>query len=134
MKPDPPVRCIFKKWKPYTPVLFVELECVQNVLWWQPLQWSQTAERGRRGAFSKGKKEITAKLNMLGTVDVSLNEIIMWNRTWCGFSWRRPTKTVSLVKIVIFLPLHSQPCSLFKYWIAIFLLERHFCDLISFEF
>ena len=33
------------------------------------------AERGRGEAFSKGKKEITAKLNMLGTVGGSLNEI-----------------------------------------------------------
>ena len=33
------------------------------------------AERGRGEAFSKGKKKITAKLNLLGTVDVSLNEI-----------------------------------------------------------
>ena len=32
-------------------------------------------ERGRREAFSKAKKEITTKLNMLGTADVSLNEI-----------------------------------------------------------
>ena len=32
-------------------------------------------ERGRREAFSKGQKEITAKLNMLVTVDVSLSEI-----------------------------------------------------------
>ena len=46
-----------------------------QLLWWQPLQWSQTTERGRREAFSNGKKEIIAKLNMLGTVDVSLNEI-----------------------------------------------------------
>ena len=33
------------------------------------------AERGRGEAFSKGKKEITVKLNMLGTVGASLNEI-----------------------------------------------------------
>ena len=32
-------------------------------------------ERGRREAFSKGQKEITAKLNMLVTVDVFLCEI-----------------------------------------------------------
>ena len=71
------------------------------------------AERGRREAFSKAMKEITVKLNMLGTVDVSLNEI-------CEIEHGvdlvdGPTKTVSLVKTVIFLSLHSRPCSLFKY-------------------
>ena len=69
------------------------------------------AERGRGEAFSKGKKEITVKLNMLGTVGASLNEI-------CEIEHGVDLvdgETVSLVKIVIFLPLHSQPCSLFKY-------------------
>ena len=61
-----------------------------------------------------GKEGITAKLNMLGTVDVSLNEI-------CEIVWIRlmETKTVSLDKIAIFLPFPSEPYSLFKHWFAI---------------
>ena len=136
MKPDPPVRCTFKKWRPHTPVLFVELECVQNlaskdIIHYRTFTLMTTITmvpdgwKREGGGLFKGEEGDHCEIKHVRD-RWCVFKWNMWNKTWRGFSWWRPTKTVSLVKIVIFLPLHSQPCSLFKYWIAIFLLERHF--------
>ena len=134
MKPDSPVRCTFKKTTHTCAVCEVRMcpePCFQRHHTLQDFYFGDNHYNGPRwlkeggGGLFKGEEGDHCEIKHVRD-RWCVFKWNMWNKTWRGFSWWRPTKTVSLVKIVIFLPLHSQPCSLFKYWIAIFLLERHF--------